>query len=157
MKISRKDFLGTNKTSTFSYENTAEKLAIDFESEVFLRMKALSLKKKDLASLMGITPPAVTKMLSNSSNLKMHTIAKIATALGCTIEPIKLKPVGKPNYISINEEDGVSVNASMTIPRVYYAMISLDTNEAVLDEPTFTQTINNKPSTKLSAKQRIAA
>lgn len=96
-------------------------------------------------------------MLSSSANLKMHTIAKIATALGCTIEPIKLEPAGKPSYISINEEDGISVNASTTIPRVYYAMISLDTNEAVLDEPTFAQTINNKPNTKLSAKQRIAA
>ena len=60
----------------------------------------------------------------------MHTIAKIATTLGCTIEPIKLEPAGKPSCISINEEDGISINASITIPRVYYAMISLDANGA---------------------------
>lgn len=114
MKISRKDFLGTDKTSTFSYEKTAEKLALDFASEVFLRMKALNLKKKDLADLMGITPPAVTKMLSNSSNLKMHTIAKIAAALGCTIEPIKLKPVGKPNYICKTDNSYLDKLPSLT-------------------------------------------
>lgn len=113
MKISRKDFLGTDKTSTFSYEKTAEKLALDFESEVFLRMKALNLKKKDLADLMGITPPAVTKMLSNSSNLKMHTIAKIATALGCTIEPIKLEPAGKPSYICKTDNSYLNESPSL--------------------------------------------
>ena len=58
----------------------------------------------------------------------MRMIAKIATALGCTIEPIKLEPAEKPSYISINEEDGISVNSSITIPKVCHAMISLDTN-----------------------------
>ena len=40
---------------------------------------------------MGITQPSLCKMLGAKSNMTMKTVAKIALALGCDVEPPVIK------------------------------------------------------------------
>ncbi|WP_307982183.1 helix-turn-helix transcriptional regulator [uncultured Senegalimassilia sp.] len=114
MKVSLEEFLGVDEAPKPSFETVAAKMALDFESEVFLHMKKLGIRQKDLAKLMGVTPPAVSKLLSNTSNLTFKTIAKIAVAMGCTVSPITLNQTSEISYAKL--EDEAEVSAPISLP-----------------------------------------
>ena len=114
MKVSLEEFLGVDEAPKPSFETVAAKMALDFESEVFLYMKKLGLRQKDLAKLMGVTPAAVSKLLSNTSNLTFKTIAKIAVAMGCTVSPITLNQTSEISYAKL--EEGEETFASISFP-----------------------------------------
>ena len=117
MKVSREEFLGVDEPLKPSFENIAAKMALDFEADVFKRLKELGLKRKDLAQLLNVSPPAVSKLLTENSNMTLKTMAKIATALGCEISPIRLNGVSKVSYVNFDvegETDTVAVPKETT-------------------------------------------
>lgn len=73
------------------------------QGEIYLRMKDLGMTQKELAQKMGISPAAVSKLLSRDSNMRLSTIARIASALGCDVAPIKLVP-GKEALEQLNRD-----------------------------------------------------
>lgn len=56
MKVTREEFLGVDEPLKPTFENVAAKMALDFEADVFLRLKELGLKRKDLARLLNVSP-----------------------------------------------------------------------------------------------------
>ena len=112
MKVSREEFLGVDESLKPNFENVAAKMALDFEANVFMRLKELGLKRKDLAQLLNVSPAAVSKLLTENSNMTLKTMAKIATALGCEISPIRLNGVAEVSYVDLaveSESDTVAV------------------------------------------------
>lgn len=102
MKVSRKEFLGIDEPLKPDFENVAAKMALAFEASVFLRLKELGLKQKDLAQLLSVSPAAVSKLLTENSNMTLKTMAKIAVALGCEISPIHLNTVAEVSYVDLD-------------------------------------------------------
>ena len=98
MKVSRKEFLGVDELSVPEPEVVAAKMALDFEAAVFLEMKRQGLRQKDLAEAMGVTAATVSKTLSETSNMTFKTAARIANALGCTLDAPKLHPFDAEEY-----------------------------------------------------------
>ena len=112
MKVSREEFLGVDEPLKPNFENVAAKMALDFEANVFTRLKELGLKRKDLAQLLNVSPAAVSKLLTENSNMTLKTMAKIAAALGCEISPIRLNGVAEVSYVDLaveSESDTVAV------------------------------------------------
>ena len=89
MRVTRDEFAGEG-SSFRSVEEIAKKMALDFEASVFLRMRELGIRQKDLAGMLGVSPAAVSKMLSGGSNLTLRSMAKVAFVLGCDVSPIGL-------------------------------------------------------------------
>lgn len=114
MKVSRGEFLGVDEPLKPSFENVAAKMALDFEAEVFMRLKKLGLKRKDLAQLLGVSPAAVSKLLSEDSNMTLKTMAKVAVALGCEVAPVRLEEVGDVSYVDLDDE---SATATVLVPK----------------------------------------
>lgn len=85
LKVSLEDFLGVDEIPAPSAAVIAAKMLLDFESDVFDRLKELGLTQKDLADRMGLRAATISKTLSTGSNPTIKTIAKIAEALGCTV------------------------------------------------------------------------
>lgn len=112
MKVSCEEFLGIDKPLKPSFENVAAKMALDFEAGVFLRLKELGLKRKDLARLLGVSPAAISKILAEDSNLTLRSMAKIATALGCEISSIHLSGVSEVDYVDLGDEETLTVHVS---------------------------------------------
>lgn len=95
MKMTRADFLGTEEVDEFTWELMAAKMTLDLLADVYARMKELGIKQKDLADALGVTPAAISKLLSNGSNPRFSTVAKLAEALGCDVVAPKLIPFEK--------------------------------------------------------------
>lgn len=110
MKVSREEFLGIDKPLKPSFENVAAKMALDFEAGVFLRLKELGLKRKDLARLLGVSPAAISKMLTEDSNLTLRSMAKIAAALGCEISPIHLSGIAEVGYVDLGDGEALTAH-----------------------------------------------
>lgn len=106
MKVSREEFLGVDEPLKPSFDNVAAKMALDFEVEVFMRLNKLGLKRKDLAKLLGVSPAAVSKLLTENSNMTLKSMAKVAVALGCEISPIRLTEIGDVDYAGLDDENG---------------------------------------------------
>ena len=86
LKVSRKEFLGVDVLGIPEPDVMAAKMALDFEAAVYVEMKKQGLKQKDLAEAMGVTAATVSKTLSETSNMTFRTAARIANALGCTLD-----------------------------------------------------------------------
>ena len=116
MRVSREEFLGVDVPLKPSFENVGAKMALDFEAEVFMRLKKLGLKRKDLADLLDVSPAAVSKLLSEDSNMTLKTMAKVAVALGCGVAPIRLEEVGDVSYADLDEEEGSDSTGVLEMP-----------------------------------------
>lgn len=92
MRISLEDFLGVEEAPEKSAEEIASTMALNFEAAVFGRLKELGLKQKDLAARLGVSPATVSKTLSSNSNITFRTAARIAAALGCSVQSPILLP-----------------------------------------------------------------
>ena len=115
MKVSREEFLGVDEPLKPSFDNVAAKMALDFEAEVFMRLKKLGLKRKDLAELLGVSPAAVSKLLTET----LKTMAKVAVALGCEVSSIRLTEISDVDYVGLDDENGTdTVLISKEIPVV---------------------------------------
>ena len=72
-------------------EETPETLAFDmaaqFSAQVSHVLDEKGMTLKELADAMGVAQPSLCKMLGPKSNVTMKTVAKIAIALGCDVEP----------------------------------------------------------------------
>lgn len=96
--------LGPDKLIPPSLSSVLLKLQLSFQIGVFLRLKELNLQQKDLAKLLDVSPAAVSKMLTAGANLSLKTIAKVAAALGCDFEDLKMIPISKPRYMPLADE-----------------------------------------------------
>lgn len=122
MKMTLEEFAGVEEVDAPSPDAMAAKMALDIQADVFLRMKQLGIKQKDLAKLMGITPAAVSKLLSNGANLRFSSVARIAATLNCRVESPKLVPL----------EERTPRGSSPTI----YAVVSLAVDGSSRHETT---------------------
>lgn len=143
MRVSREEFLGVDVPLKPSFENVAAKMALDFEAEVFMRLKKLGLKRKDLAQLLGVSPAAVSKLLSEDSNMTLKTMAKVAVALGCEVAPIRLEEVGDVSYADLDDE-----NATATV------LVPKETALAASDSGIFTMDASASGSASVSFDTR---
>lgn len=98
-KMSLEDFLGVDKLSSPSPNTVAFRAALDFEHEVTKKLNELGLSRKDLAKKMGISQPAVSKLLTKGTNLTLKSMAKVAVALGCCLSQIKLEDISNFSYL----------------------------------------------------------
>jgi len=57
-------------------------MAFDFVAQVEKRMEALPISQSELASRLGVSEGAVSKLLNNPQNLTLRTVAKYSRALG---------------------------------------------------------------------------
>lgn len=62
----------------------------DFCVQVILEMERQGLTVTEVARRMGVAQPTLSRQLSGEQNLTAKTMAKIARALGCTVEAPKL-------------------------------------------------------------------
>ena len=155
MKVSREEFLGVDKPLKPNFENVAAKMALDFEADVFMRLKELGLRRKDLAELLNVTPAAVSKLLAENSNMTLKTMAKIATALGCEISSLHLNSVAEVSYVYLDAEcetDTVSVpDKIVPVP---------DLTASIGNDPSSsggTQVADGAESASAIATRRVAA
>lgn len=126
MKMSLKDFLGVDSMPALSADSIAFKAALDFESEVFRKLKEKGLSQKDLAELLDVSPAAVSKMLSKGTNLTIKTMAKVACALDCALSAIELKDANSVDYSTVCDSETIS------------ATCTLNSNNAMKSESPYT-------------------
>jgi len=112
MKVSLLDFIDSEKLPKPSPENIAYKVVLDFEAEVFLKLKEKGLSQKDIAEILDISPSAISKMLTKGTNLTIKTMAKIAYALDCYLSPIELKEMDEKAFWEVIESESVSASIS---------------------------------------------
>lgn len=93
MKVTLEEFLGTEEAAAPAAETMTEKMTLDTLADVFSRMKELGINQKQLANKLDITASALSKLLSNGSNLRYSTVARLAAALDCDVVAPKLVPV----------------------------------------------------------------
>lgn len=113
MKVPLQELLGLDEKPTLSPDNIAFKAALDFEAEVFRKLKEKDLSQKDLAEILAVSPAAVSKALKKGSNVTLKTMAKIAHALDCVLSPIQLKDVDECNYFDISNSETVSASIEL--------------------------------------------
>lgn len=155
MKVSREEFLGIDEPLKPNFENVAAKMALDFEADVFMRLKELGLKRKDLARLLNVSPAAVSKLLTENSNMTLKTMAKIATALGCEISPFNLNGVAEVSYVDF---DADSETDTVIVPNEVISTLGL-TASIGDDVPASgsTQVVSNVKSAPVAVFRRVAA
>ena len=107
------EILGLDEPIPPSLSSVLLKLQLSFQIGVFLRLKELNLQQKDLAKLLDVSPAAVSKMLTAGANLSLKTIAKVAAALGCDFEDLKMVPISKPRYMPLADENKELSSLSM--------------------------------------------
>lgn len=103
MYVTREEFLGRDEPLPPSVNTVLFKLMLDFEIEVYKRLKELGLKQKDLAELLNVSPAAVSKMLSPTGNISLRTMAKVAVALGCEFDDLRMCGVSDTAYVPISD------------------------------------------------------
>lgn len=155
MKVSRENFLDVNAPLKPSFENIAAKMALDFEADVFMRLKELGLKRKDLAQLLNVSPAAVSKLLTENSNMTLKTMAKIAAVLGCKISPIRLNNVVEVSYVDLGME---SETDTVVVPSKTVSALGLSDsigNGAPASDSA--QAVGSAKSVPVAAFRRVAA
>ena len=80
-------------------------------AKVEKQRKAIGMKQKDLAESLDVTPAAVSKLLSDGSNLRNSSIAKVAVALKCDVIPAKLVPIEERS----SKETSSTLSSGMTV------------------------------------------
>lgn len=110
MKVTLEEFLGTEEAAAPAAETMTEKMTLDTLADVFSRMKKLGINQKQLAGKLSITASALSKLLSNGSNLRYSTVARLAAALDCDVVAPKLVPI---ETVSTYESIG-TISSQMT-------------------------------------------
>ena len=155
MKVSREEFLGIDEPLKPNFENVAAKMALDFEADVFMRLKELGLKRKDLARLLNVSPAAVSKLLTENSNMTLKTMAKIAAALGCEISPFHLNGVAEVSYVDL---DADSETDTVIVPNEVISTLGLTASIGDDVPPSgSTQVVSNAKSVPVAVFRRVAA
>jgi transcriptional regulator with XRE-family HTH domain len=65
---------------------SAAQLTIAFLLDISARQQALGLGNAELARRMGTTPAYITRLYQTSANLSLHTMARLASAVGGTVQ-----------------------------------------------------------------------
>lgn len=120
MKITLEEFLGVDEVPAPSAAVMAEKMTIETLTDVFLRMKQLDMNQKQLAEMLDVTPSALSKLLSNGTNLRYSTVCKLAEALDCDIVAPKLVPLETG---SVSRKVGTT-SSQMTFSTEVYARLN---------------------------------
>ena len=155
MKVSREEFLGIDEPLKPNIETVAAKMAVDFEADVFMRLKELGLKRKDLARLLNVSPAAVSKLLTENSNMTLKTMDKIATALGCEISPFHLNGVAEVSYVDF---DADSETDTVIVPNEVISTLGLTASIGDDVPPSgSTQVVSNAKSVPVAVFRRVAA
>ena len=61
-------------------------LTITFLQGISARQQALGLGNAELARRMGTTPAYITRLFQTSANLSLHTMTRLATAVGGSVQ-----------------------------------------------------------------------
>jgi transcriptional regulator with XRE-family HTH domain len=90
------------EASRLTTDYQLEAATIEFAEALDARMQELSVSRSDLASLMGVSRPMVTKLLRSGSNLTMRTMVAAAAALDCTVA-VSLSPRAAAPIVASSE------------------------------------------------------
>ena len=71
-------------------QTLAYELSADFTAQVMRELDRLDIPLKELAERMGVKQPTLCGMLRDDSNMTFKTVARMACALGCDVEPPRL-------------------------------------------------------------------
>ena len=69
-----------------SLEGSAAHLTITFLQAISTRQQALGLGNAELARRMGTTPAYITRLFQTSANLSLHTMTRLASAVGGSVQ-----------------------------------------------------------------------
>ena len=73
-----------NKIELFKddFDFRLETFILDITEDICKRMKQKNINRSELADLLNVSPPAVTKILNGNSNFTLKTLLSLADALG---------------------------------------------------------------------------
>jgi len=63
----------------------AEQLILGLTEQIVATMRALNINRAELATRLGVSRAAVTKLLNGNPNMTLRTMASVAKSLGCAI------------------------------------------------------------------------
>lgn len=67
-------------------EGSAAHLTVTFLLAISARQQAQSLGNAELARRMGVTPAYITRLFQASANLSLHTMTRLASAVGGVVQ-----------------------------------------------------------------------
>ncbi len=67
-------------------EGSAAQLSITFLLAISARQQAQGLGNAELARRMGVTPAYITRLFQASANLSLHTMTRLASAVGGVVQ-----------------------------------------------------------------------
>lgn len=76
-----------------SIEYKFESAALDVTEQIADCMRERDLSRAQLARLLGVSPPMVTKMLNGTANFTLRSLVNIGDVLGCDLS-VRLVPTG---------------------------------------------------------------
>ena len=84
--MNTKTFDGLQIRLASAPEGSAAQLTITFLLAISARQQALGLGNAELARRMGTTPAYITRLFQASANLSLHTMTRLASAVGGVVQ-----------------------------------------------------------------------
>ena len=84
--MNTKTFDGLQIRLATAPEGSAARLTITFLLAISARQQALGLGNAELARRMGTTPAYITRLFQASANLSLHTMTRLASAVGGVVQ-----------------------------------------------------------------------
>ena len=84
--MNTKTFDGLQTRLASTPEGSAARLTITFLLAISARQQALGLGNAELARRMGTTPAYITRLFQASANLSLHTMTRLASAVGGVVQ-----------------------------------------------------------------------
>ena len=84
--MNTKTFDGLQTRLATAPEGSAAQLTITFLLAISARQQALGLGNAELARRMGTTPAYITRLFQASANLSLHTMTRLASAVGGVVQ-----------------------------------------------------------------------
>jgi len=107
-----------NKLESFKedFDFRLETLILDLTETISRKMEERNLNRTKLAELLGISPPAVTKILNGNSNFTLKTLLSLADALQLDLKiEFKEKAIVTSRGISIPSVHDFTIASGSTV------------------------------------------
>ena len=142
-----------------------ESLILRITEKICIRMEAKKLNRTKLASLLDVSPPAVTKILNGSSNFTLKTLLSLADALDMELNvDFVEKQVTADEQVDVSmiSGDGIYIEThggatfSVNFPGVYYSYATVQSVETTEDADASATAAYTEPISDLDYYRQAA-
>ncbi len=91
-----------------------ERLVVNVTETILVEMEERGFTKADIASELGKSRAHITKVLTGQRNMTLHTLADLASALGCRVE-VEVRELDGPEYRQLDVPEP-SIRESALVP-----------------------------------------